>query len=301
MRILVIGGTRFIGPYVTRELMESGHEITVFHRGGSEAVLPAGVRHIRSPDAAMPVCRFPVEVLEFAPEVVIHMIPMGEPDTRAAVASFTGLAQRLICLSSGDVYRAYGRFTGLEPGPVEPGLLTEDSPLRSVLYPYRAKARSMAALEYYYEKILVERIALQAKVLPAAILRLPKVYGPGDNADLATVRRFRERGQWRWTHGYVENVAHAIALAALHPRAPNRIYNVGEEFTPTVAERMELLSDLTDPTRFPPVVRPAEENFAQDIAYDTTRIREELGYRELVGYEEGIRRSLAARHHTQSV
>jgi nucleoside-diphosphate-sugar epimerase len=30
-----------------------------------------------------------------------------------------------------------------------------------------------------------------------------------------------------------------------------------------------------------------------DLAYDTSRIRRELGYAEAVGYEEGLRRSVA--------
>jgi nucleoside-diphosphate-sugar epimerase len=32
--------------------------------------------------------------------------------------------------------------------------------------------------------------------------------------------------------------------------------------------------------------------FQQDIAYDTSRIRRELGYQEPVSYEEGLRRTL---------
>lgn len=42
MRVLVVGGTGFIGPYVVRALVEQGHEVSVFHRGSSEAELPAG-------------------------------------------------------------------------------------------------------------------------------------------------------------------------------------------------------------------------------------------------------------------
>lgn len=235
----------------------------------------------------MPVLEFPSTVLNPAPDIVIHMIPMGEEDTRAAIQAFRGRSSRIVCLSSGDVYRAYGRFTGLEPGPVEKGLLVEDSPLRSVLYPYRAQAKSSADLSYYYEKILVERIAFENASLPAVVLRLPKVYGPGDNADFGTVRRFRAHPNWRWTHGYVENVAHAIVLAALHPAAAGRVFNVGEETTPTVAERLRTL---------PPAPTPADQappaNYAQDIVYDTSRIRRELGYRELVSYEEGLRRTV---------
>jgi hypothetical protein len=74
--------------------------------------------------------------------------------------AFADRAGRIVLLSSGDVYRAYGRFTAIEPGPIEEGLLTEDSPLRSVLFPYRKKASSPEVLEYWYEKILAERPVL---------------------------------------------------------------------------------------------------------------------------------------------
>lgn len=40
MRVLVIGGTRFIGPPVVKSLVEHGHEVTVFHRGETEINLP---------------------------------------------------------------------------------------------------------------------------------------------------------------------------------------------------------------------------------------------------------------------
>lgn len=287
MRVLVIGGTKFIGPHVMRELVSRGHEVTVFHRGKSETSLPEDVRHVRSPLAAMPVRQFPTEVFNPPPEIVIHMIPMGADDTRAAVEAFRGRVTRFVCLSSGDVYRAYGVFMGLEPGPIEPGLLTESSPLRSILFPYRAQAKSTGDLGHYYEKIFVEQCALSAPDLPATILRLPKVYGPGNNADLATVHQFRHQPHWRWTHGYVENIAHAVVLAALHPLAAGRAYNVGEECTPTVAERLRILPPSDIPTSSTPA------NFEQNIAYDTTLIRRELGYAEPIAYEEGIRRTLA--------
>jgi nucleoside-diphosphate-sugar epimerase len=184
------------------------------------------------------------------------------------------------------VYRVYGVFTGIENGPVEEGSLTESSPLRSVLYPYRKQAQSPNDWVFSYDKILVERVVLADPTLASVALRLPKVYGPGENADLATVYSFRHRPLWRWTHGYVENVAHAIVLAALHPSAAG-IYNVGEEYTPTIAERLIRLPASS--------VREASmaANFDQDIVYDTTRIRVELGYSEPVDYEEGVRRTLA--------
>jgi len=36
MKLLVIGGTRFVGRHAVQEAARHGHEVTVFHRGGSE-------------------------------------------------------------------------------------------------------------------------------------------------------------------------------------------------------------------------------------------------------------------------
>jgi len=36
MKLLVIGGTHFVGRHAVEQAVERGHEVTVFHRGGSE-------------------------------------------------------------------------------------------------------------------------------------------------------------------------------------------------------------------------------------------------------------------------
>jgi nucleoside-diphosphate-sugar epimerase len=46
MRILVIGGTRFMGPHIIRSLCAAGHEVSVFHRGQTRAALPGEVKEI---------------------------------------------------------------------------------------------------------------------------------------------------------------------------------------------------------------------------------------------------------------
>jgi nucleoside-diphosphate-sugar epimerase len=283
MRVLVIGGTRFIGPRVVRRLVDHGHDVAVFSRGQHSAPLPAGVQRFTSPLAAMPVYRIPDDLRANEPDVVLHMIAMGERDAAAARDAFVDIARRIVVASSGDVYRAYGVFMGSETGEVEPMPLSESSALRSTLYPYRTAATPADALEYVYDKIVVERELAADPRLPATILRLPKVYGPEDNATLATVYGFRHHPNWRWTHGYVENVAAAIALAVVDERASGRIYNVGEEHTPTVAERLASLP----PNPAVPLFKQ-EANFAQDIAYDTGAIRSELGYREAVAERDAM-------------
>jgi len=277
MRCLIVGGTRIIGPHVVRRLHARGWDIAVLHRGVHRAVLPEGVLRIADESAGIPVLRVPLAAQRFEPDVVLHMIAMGERDAEAAMDAFAGRAARIVVLSSGDVYRAYGRFVGTEPGPIEPTPLTENAPLRDRLFPYRRSATSADELNYWYDKILVERAVLPRGDLPATVLRLPKVYGPEENADLATVYGFRRQPHWRWTHGNVENVAEAITLAVVDPRAANNVFNLGEAHTPTMAERLSRLPD-----RQVIVADETGKNFDQDIAYDTSKIRRELGFVEVI-------------------
>ena len=273
-RVLIVGGTRFIGAHAARQLVEAGADVTVFHRGKSENPVLPPVEHICDASAEYPIAKFPDAVTTRAWDVVVHMVMMGEADARAAVDAFAGRANRLVMISSGDVYRAYGRLTGLEPGPPDPMPLTEDAPLRSALYPYRAQAAKLGFYAQDYENILAESV-VRASPLPTVILRLPKVYGPEDNADLATVYGFATQPHWRWTHGHVDNVARAIVLAAIHPNAPGRTYNVGEATTPTMGERLARLPPRRA-SKLPPF------HYEQAIVYDTGRIRRELGFADLV-------------------
>jgi nucleoside-diphosphate-sugar epimerase len=311
MRVLVIGGTNFIGPPVVTALHRQGHEVTVYHRGLHEPELPTAVRHIHSPRASIPVLHFPSSLSDPAPEVVLHMFPVGEDDARAAVARFVGVARRIVALSSGDVYRAYGRLLGTEPGPPDPIPIDENAPLRETLFPYRRSASGPADWTYHYEKILAER-ALLASRLPATVLRLPAVYGPGDPYRRLRpfIKRMDDRrsaiileetqASWRWTHGYVEDVAQAIALAVTDERAAGRVYNIGEAAVPTMAERVREIGQAAgwngtvvplSSERLPAHLRTPYQA-RQDLVVDTRRIRNELGFSESVLNDEGLRRTI---------
>jgi 2'-hydroxyisoflavone reductase len=47
LRILVLGGTGFIGPYQVRYAVDRGHQVTVFNRGRRQAGLPDSVEHLQ--------------------------------------------------------------------------------------------------------------------------------------------------------------------------------------------------------------------------------------------------------------
>lgn len=250
MRILIIGGTNFMGPLVVGMLQRQGHEITVFHRGQTEADLPTGVRQMLGDRANL--AAFRNEFAHLAPEVVLDMISYTEQNALTFMDVFKGIARRAVVVSSGDVYRAYGRVIRTEPGSPDPVPLTEDAPLREKPYPYRGTTlRSQDDAQSWmddYDKIPVERITLNTPELPGTILRLPMVYGPRDTMhrlfgylkrmddNRPTILLEEGMAHWRWTRGYVENVATAIALAVTDERARGRIYNVGEETALSTSE-----------------------------------------------------------------
>jgi nucleoside-diphosphate-sugar epimerase len=188
MRVLIIGGTGFMGPHVVSSLHTMGHRVAVGNRGQTEALLPAGVERLRlvsaSLDDRVGFADLSEEFRRFAPEVVVDMIAVTERAAQITMQTFRGIAERVVALSNQDVYRAYGRLQGSEPGPLEPVPLTEKATLRERLYPYRGKTSREADDPQRwlddYDKILVERVVLWDPELPGTILRLPMVYGPRD-------------------------------------------------------------------------------------------------------------------------
>lgn len=312
MRVLVVGGTGFVGPPVVRRLSNLGHAVTVFHSGRHEAALPFGVRHVHAAGAASPIAEYPAELTELAWDVVLAMNLIGEKDAALLMRTFRGVARRVVALSSGDVYRAYGVLRGVEAGLPDPVPLAEDAPLRVTLHPYRGAAGLPPELSDY-EKISVERAVLGDPDLPGTVLRLPAVWGPGDRLGRFTSawRRIADRrasivigrshAGWRWTHGYVDDVAEAVVLAVLRERAKGKIYNVGESRTPTTAERLEsfvracgapVRVDVVPDDRVPPHLALALR-FDQDLVYDTSRIRSDLDWKETASADEALRLAAA--------
>src|SRR5438445_13339057 len=106
MRILLIGGTGFVGPHVVRLLREAGHHVTRVHRGRTEGEAAPCVPHLHGDRDRL--ADFKDEFARTAPDVVLDMVPYTEAQARAVMDTFRGVARRVVALSSGDVYRAYG-------------------------------------------------------------------------------------------------------------------------------------------------------------------------------------------------
>jgi nucleoside-diphosphate-sugar epimerase len=311
VQILVIGGTGFIGSYVVQALLADGHSVAVFHRGVTHASLLGSVGQIHGDRKSLAASAS--EFRRLAPQVVIDMTAYTEQDGIALAQTFRGIAERLVVISSVDVYRSYGRFLRLEAGDPDASPSTEDSPLRQALYPYRARAKDATDPLYEYEKILVERAVSAYADLPATVLRLPAVYGPGDRQHrlFEYLKRMDDRrsaillsdvrANWRWSRGFVENVAAAIALAATDGRATGRTYNVGDSVVYSEAQWVRSAGRaagwigkiLAVPEEQLPDHLKTPYDWSHHCVGDTARIRKELGFAELIGREESLRQTIA--------
>jgi nucleoside-diphosphate-sugar epimerase len=291
-------------------LVSVGHQVTVFHRGHTRAEFRNTVEHMIGDRREL--FKFRDQFQRLSPEVAIDMIAYTEEDAQSLLRSLEGVVQRVVVVSSADVYRAYDRWRKVYSGPLESVPLTEDAQLREALYPYREKAKGPEDWLYHYEKILVEKAVMSTPDFQSTVLRLPFVYGPGDyqHRTFEFLKRMddkrpaillgQERANWRWTWGYVENVGAAIASAATDKRA-GRIYNVGEQVALTQADRIEAIAAAAGwkgrivalpESRLPDHLK-ATVDFTQDLTFDSGRIRSELGFQEKIPPDEAMRRTIA--------
>ena len=308
MRVLVIGGTGFISGYVTRQLLADGHQVAIFHRG--ETTSDLGAQELLGDRHELPSYR--QQFQKFSPEVVIDMVSLTEEDGRQLVETFRGVAQRTVVISSADVYRSYELLRGIGNDVPDPAPIRETSPLRTKLFPYRSAEKDPSDRFYNYDKILVESAVMSDPDLPSTVLRLPAVYGPGDKQRrLFPVLKRMDDGRpailleselvdWKWTRGYVENVAAAICAAAGDENSSGRIYNVGElrglsqsEWIRSIAAEVGWEGHIVAVERadLPEQMR-SKLCWQHHLETDTTLIRNLIGFSEPVSFAEGLRKSI---------
>ena len=296
MRVVVLGGTRFIGLAVVEELAAAGHELLVVHRGRSEPDDLPPVRHLHVERSALAGARD--EIARFRPVAAVDTYAMTRRDADCALAALPpGL--RLVVLSSIDVYRAYGALHAEAGGETEtdPLPLDEASPLRSDRYPYRGDdlpGNEDVDLDRY-EKIEVEEAYLARD---ATVCRLPFVYGERDHRrrEEFVLRRVRARrsripvgaANWLGSRGYVRDVATGVRLALESEAAAGQVLNLCEERTWTVRRWVEQILAAAGWEAELVTVRDAAlpddlewtRAFPQHFLVSSVRARDLLGWRQ---------------------
>jgi len=169
VKILIIGGTRFVGRYTALSLHSSGHQVTVFTRGKHEIDLPDDIHHIQGD-------RKQATDLERAAykddwDVVWDNMSYTAEDARSAVRIFEGRCGLFIHTSTLAVYSV---CEGIVSPYVEDDF-ERGRPLveRRAHYPY----------DYGIQRREGERVLQQAHrdgSFPYVSVRLPAVLGPRD-------------------------------------------------------------------------------------------------------------------------
>jgi len=310
MRILVIGGTHFIGLALVNTLHQMGHIVGVFHRGQSDTPLPDGVTRILGDMNQL--SDYHADFAQFAPDIVLHNVITNTTQTEQLLNTFRGMVKRVVMTSSMDVYRDFGRLLGNEDSPIETNIITEDSPLRSSLYPYRKNFKNQPEHVYYnYDKIPCEQLVLNSPDINGTVLRLPMVIGERDKqhrlynfvnqmqSGRKTIVMDETYAQWRSTYGYVENVAKAMALACIDDRASGRVYNVADGIFDSLSMAHKVKNILNWDGRF--IILPSDQlpesmrfsNVAQSLQVSSERIERELDFVHDVPFDEGVARTIA--------
>lgn len=234
MKVLIMGGSRFNGYHLVRELVNSGHEITVLNRGVTPVVFPKQVRRLYADRKNHAQLREILGKEDF--DCVQDISAYTLDDVQSMVEIFEGRVGHYIFASSTAVYAASKIMPLTEDAPVELGPQQED---------------------YGRNKIVCERYLLNVwrqRRFPVSIARFAMVLGAHnrypDREQRMWVRLLRGReilipgdGTTLGMVGHVEDQARAMRLMMQNPRTFGQIYNVtgkdyftDEAYVDTLAE-----------------------------------------------------------------
>src|SRR5216110_1367349 len=293
MRVLVIGGTEFVGLHVVRALVRDRHEVVVLNRGRRPERLTAGARTITCDRTDHAALRAKLAGERVDALVDITYAPTTGADVEAALEALAGRLGHALFVSTGRVH-----------DHALPIPYSEDTP------------RSLYWGDYAQNKIAGEDVLMRwhrTRGLPVTIVRPTHVYGPMNTRNNETFvfdRLVRGRpvlvpgaGGWLRQFGHVEDLGDAIAAMLGVPAAFGEAFNVTGEEAITQVGFVELIADVVKRpltlvhVRTPSGGRPVP--FGQNLVYDchavytTTKVRRDLGIRPRYTLASGLAQTFA--------
>ncbi|MBD2627632.1 NAD-dependent epimerase/dehydratase family protein [Trichormus variabilis] len=211
MRILIIGGTRFIGVYLTQLLLETGHEVVLFNRGNSPA--PTGVGQIIGDRTDSSQLKAKLSLENF--DVIFDNNGRELADTQPLAEIFQGRVQHFVYMSSAGVYLKSDQMPHIEGDAVDP----------------KSRHKGKHQTEAY----------LQQSGIPFTSIRPTYIYGPKNYNELEGWffdRIVRDRpipipgnGMHITQLGHVKDLAQAMTQVIGNEKAIQQIYNIsGDRF-----------------------------------------------------------------------
>ncbi len=298
MRIVVIGGSKFAGLHLTRELVSRGHEVSVVNRGQTAKELPAGVGRIiadRKDPAALAA-----RVAEAGPWDAVYDCIAYRPAESAPLI-------QAIWADLPDARRTLKHFVHISTGSVY--AKTDYLPLKEH-FPRSADEPGT----YGSDKKLIEDLLFAAhekEGLPVTMLRPGYIYGPDnpiyrESYFFDRVRRGRPvlipgNGLIITQFVYVDDLAQALSLVLGNREAVGEAFNIAGEYGCNLDHYAQLIGEAVgrpadirhyDPQAAglsPDEMRKAfPYKWREHTLRDTTKIRQILGYREKHTLKEGL-------------
>jgi nucleoside-diphosphate-sugar epimerase len=316
LAVAILGGTGFIGTAIAARAVLRGLAPIAVARGEEPVNLPKGAIFERGD--RLDLDRL-IEIFStHKVDTVIDIFGLGMLNTSAVFEAMGEIGGRYVLLSSVDVYSNYGGLLRQESPPVQARPAREDDKLRDFRFPYRGNPHRPKAVpaEMFedYDKIILEQAALGDHRFATTVIRAPMIFGPGDKQHRfawaikaiqagGLLKLDQRAANWPNSYGYVADVAEAMLLAALDPRAAGRIYNVGQAHIRTPLEWLlgfaAVMNISTEVETVPPEQKGLqfERAEATDLRYpltlDTSRIRQELGFIEPTAEIDALRATIA--------
>lgn len=300
MRVLVTGGTGFIGRPLVAALARRGDEVVVVGRRSVEAaapLLPAGARYeVADLADAARVGRL---LGELRCDRVYHLA--AAVDVRRDLGlinqqlEYTQMAAVHVARAALDhgVTRLVHVGTCEEYGNGPAPFRESQSP--APVSPYSAAKAAASAF--------VQMMA-SAFGLPAVIVRPFLTYGPGQGMNQmipALIRAALEGRDFPMTAGeqtrelnYVDDIVDGLLRAGDTPGVEGEIFNLGCGEPRRVRDVAQLVLELMgNPIRIELGRIPYRPGEALEFYCDNQKARARLGYRATVPLEEGLRRTIA--------
>lgn len=206
MRILVMGGTRFIGVYLTRLLLAAGHEVTLLNRGNRPA--PEGVKVVRCDRKDSNSLKTSLTGQRF--DAIYDNNGRELSDTQPLVELFGDSLQHFVYISSAGVYQKSMQMPHIEGDPVDPNS--------------RHKGK------HHTEAYLIRRRVPFTSIRPVYIYG-PQNYNPLEKWFFDRLSHDRPlpipgNGQAITQLGHCEDLARAMVAVLGNSKAIGQIYNV---------------------------------------------------------------------------
>jgi UDP-N-acetylglucosamine/UDP-N-acetyl-alpha-D-glucosaminouronate 4-epimerase len=304
-RVLVTGGAGFIGSNLVAALLERGDEVRVLDNfsTGSRANLAALGRDVDVVEGDLRSYER-VHTAVRGAEVVFHQGALGsvprsvqDPLSSTAVnvegtlnvllaARDEGI-RRIVAASSSSVYGDGGTFPRAEsqaPNPISPYAVAKLAAERFCVSFTRVYGIETVALRYFNVFGPRQDPSSQYAAVVPRFIRLI--------ADGEPVTVHGDGGQSR-DFTYVENVVRANLLAAEAVDAAGRVLNIATGSAETVEALADTIGRLLD-RAVEKTYGPAQPGDVRESWADVSAAREAIGYEPLVGFEEGLQRTIDA-------